>query len=394
MIEPLGTRARRTLALRGTAGLLVLALVAVLIVLGGAGALRAKPEVTTVLPAEAGLIRPDTPVQFRGVRVGRLAAVEPGLHGSRLTLRVEPDSVARVPSGVRVRLMPRTVFGDQYLDLVAPATPDGTTLAPGTELAADDSRPTMQLYHAYDRLHELVDSLRPAQLQVALAALAEALRGRGEQLGDVLDDAAQLTADPPLTGDDLADLTALAEDVAAAAPDAVRALDDAVALSRTVVQRQQDIGDLLGAGLALTEQAQRFVDANGRRVVQLVRSTDPVAGVLGRHPDAVRRSVDGVDAFLDGANRALSSGRFRIRLSLTLHRPYPYGPEDCPRYPGAAGPNCRDARPRGPIGPVGGPQEREALRRLAPLLPGRPPATDALGLLLGPIVRGTEVVTP
>ncbi|MER6990429.1 MCE family protein [Saccharopolyspora hirsuta] len=393
MTEPLGANARRTLAARGAAGLLLLVLVAVLVVLGGAGALRAKPEVTTVLPAAAGLIRPETPVQYRGVRVGRLAAVDPGLQGSRLTLRMEPGSFADIPADVRVRLMPRTVFGDQYLDLIAPGA-SGAALAPGAELAADDSRPTMQLYHAYSRLYELVDSLQPAQLQVSLAALAEALRGRGEQLGALLDDASQLTANPPLTGEDLADITALAEDVAAAAPDAVQALDDAVALSGTIVQRRQDIGDLLGAGLAFTEQSQRFVDTNSQRIIQLVRSTDPVADVLGRHPGAVRDSAAGLDAFLDGANRSLSTGFFKIRMAGTLHRPYPYGPEDCPRYPGMAGPNCRDARPSGPIGPVGGPRERDALRELAPLLPGRPPASDALGLLLGPLVRGTEVVTP
>ncbi|MDA3631186.1 MCE family protein, partial [Saccharopolyspora sp. WRP15-2] len=269
-----------------------------------------------------------------------------------------------------------------------------TAHAPGAQHAADDTHPTMQLYHAYNRLYDLVDSLQPAQLQVSLSALAEALRGRGEQLGELIDDSAQLTADPPLTGDDLADLAALADDIAAAAPDAVRALDDAVALSGTVVQRRQDIGDLLGAGLAFTSQSQRFVDENSERIIQLVRSGEPVADVLGRHPGAIREGVNGLDTFLDGANRSLSTGFFKIRLSGTLHRPYPYGPEDCPRYPGMDGPNCHDARLRGPIGPVGGQQERDVLRELAPLLPGSPPAPDALGLLLGPVVRGTEVVTP
>lgn len=390
MTEPLRADTRRTLAVRGASGLSLLLLVAVLVVFGGAGALRAKPEVTTVLPAAAGLIRPETPVQYRGVRVGRLAAVEPGIAGSRLTLRMEPDDLAGIPGDVRVRLMPRTVFGDQYLDLLVPESSTGTALASGAELAADDSRPTMQLYHAYSRLYELVDSLNPAQLQVSLAALAEGLRGRGDQLGELLDDASQLAADPPLTGADLADIAALADDIAAAAPDAVRALDDAVALSGTVVRREQDIGDLLGSGLAFTDQSRRFVDANAQRIIQLVRSTDPVAEALGRHPGAVRESVGGLDTFLDGANRSLSSGFFKIRMSVTLHRPSPYGPEDCPRYPGMAGPNCA----RGPVGPVGSPQEHDVLRQLAPLLPGQPPAADSLGLLLGPLVRGTEVVTP
>ncbi|MGW5647850.1 MCE family protein [Saccharopolyspora sp. NPDC003752] len=393
-------RRRNVLAVRGFVALLVLFVAATATVLGGAGAFRSDPEVTTVLPAAAGLIRPETPVQYRGVRVGRLAGVEPGSGGSRLTLRLDPDELAAIPGDVRVRLMPRTVFGDQYLDLVAPESPGGTALAAGAEVPADDSRPTTQLYHAYTRLYELVDSLQPARLQVALSALAEALRGRGAQLGGVLDDAAQLTAGPAFDdlGEDVHALSVLGADIAAATPDAVRALDDAVALSGTIVQRKQAIGDLLGAGLAFTDRSQRFVDENAQRIIHIVRATDPIAEVVGRYPDAVRNGVGGLDAFLDGANRAFATGFLKIRMSGTLDRPYPYSPADCPRYPGLAGPNCGAEQPRGPIGPVGGPQELDAMRQLAPLLPippaAAPPSPDVLGLLLGPVVRGSEVVTP
>ncbi|MEV5536402.1 MCE family protein [Saccharopolyspora shandongensis] len=391
---------RTTLAVRGFVALLVLFIAATATVLGGAGVFRSDPEVTTVLPAAAGLIRPETPVQYRGVRVGRLAGAEPGSGGSRLTLRLDPGELAAIPGDVRVRLMPRTVFGDQYLDLIAPESTSGTTLAAGAEVPADDSRPTMQLYHAYSRLYELVDSLQPARLQVALSALAEALRGRGAQLGGVLDDAARLTAGPPFDdlGEDVGAISALGADIAAATPDAVRALDNAVTLSGTIVQRKQAIGDLLGAGLAFTDRSQRFVDENAQRIIRIVRATDPIAEVVGRYPDAVRDGVGGLDTFLGGANRAFSTGFLKIRMSGTLDRPYPYSPADCPRYPGLAGPNCGAEQPRGPIGPVGGPQELDAMRQLAPLLPvppaAAPPSPDVLGLLLGPVVRGSEVVTP
>lgn len=398
--QRLPTRRRNALAVRGLVALLALFVAAVATVLGGAGLFRSDPEVTTVLPAAAGLIRPGTPVQYRGVRVGRLADVDPGIGGSRLTLRLEPDKLPDIPGDVRVRLMPRTIFGDQYLDLAVPEAPSGTELVAGAEVPADDSRPTMQLYHAYTRLYELVNSLQPARLQIALSALAEALRGRGHQLGGVLDDAAQLTGSPPFDnlGADLDTFAALGADIAAATPDAVRALDNAIALSGTIVQREQAIGDLLGAGLALTDRSQRFVDENAQRIIRIVRATEPVAEVLGRYPDAVRDSADGVDAFLDGANRAFSTGFLKIRMAGTLDRPYPYSPADCPRYPGLAGPNCGAPPPGGPIGPVGSPPELDAMRQLAPLLPAPPaappPSPDVLGLLLGPVVRGSEVVTP
>jgi virulence factor Mce-like protein len=393
-------RHRNALAVRGFAGLLALLVVAVTTVLGGAGLLRSNPEVTTVLPAAAGLIRPNTPVQYRGVRVGRLGGMDAGTGGSRLTLRLDPDKMSDIPGDVRVRLMPRTVFGDQYLDLTVPTVPNGTELAAGAELPADNSRPTMQLYHAYSHLYELVDSLQPAQLQAALSALAEALRGRGQQLGGLLDDTTKLTAGPPFDrpGEDLDTIAALGADLAAATPDAVRALDNAVVLSGTIVQRKQALGDLLGAGLAVTDRSQRFVDENAQRIVRIVRATDPVAEVFGRYPDAVRDAVGGLDTFFRGANRAFSTGFFKIRMSGTLDRPYPYSPEDCPRYPGLDGPNCGAQQPAGPIGPVGSSQELDAMRQLAPLLPTQPssppPSPDVLGVLLGPMVRGTEVVTP
>ncbi|PKW17515.1 MCE family protein [Saccharopolyspora spinosa] len=403
MAKPQRLPARRhnALAVRGFAALLALFVAAVATVLGGAGLFRSDPEVTTVLPAAAGLVRPETPVQYRGVRVGRLADVDPGIGGSRLTLRLESDKLVDIPGDVRVRLMPRTIFGDQYLDFTVPEAPNGTELVAGAEVPADDSRPTMQLYHAYTRLYQLVESLQPARLQTAFSALAEALRGRGNQLGSVLDDAAQLAGSPPFDnlGEHLDTFSALSADLAAAAPDAVQALDNAVALSGTIVRRKQAIGDLLGAGLALTDRSQRFVDENAQRIIRIVRATGPVAEVLGRYPHAVRDGVDALDAFLDGANRAFSTGFFKIRMAGTLDRPYPYSPADCPRYPGLDGPNCGTRPPEGPIGPVGGsPQELDAMRQLAPLLPtppaAPPPSPDVLGLLLGPVVRGSEVVTP
>ncbi|WP_406689983.1 MCE family protein [Saccharopolyspora sp. ID03-671] len=393
---------RASLALRGAAAVSVLVVGAVTAVVGSAGVFTAEPEVTTTLPAAAGPVRESTPVQYRGIKVGELSQVVPDDSGARLTMKLDPERIGEIPADVRVRLLPRTLFGNQYLDLTGPGLRDGTRLADGAHVPPDTSRPTAQLYTTYTRMYRLLDELEPAQLQVALTAMADSLRGRGEQLGGMIDDGAALVdeADPILRnlGSDLETMAAVGDDLRAAAPDLVRSLDNAVALSTVVVEQREDIGALLGGGIEVTDRAQRFLDANGERTVELVRSADPITDVLGANPGAFGNAKAGVDTFLDGANRAFSTGFFKIRAKASLEDPHPYTPQDCPRYGALSGPNCgRETA----IGPVGSPQEDETMRRLAPLLPtpeqappAAPPSPDLLGLMLGPMVRGTEVMTP
>lgn len=389
------------MALRGAAAVTALLVGAVATIAGSAGMFGSEPEVTTTLPAAAGPIRESTPVQFRSVEVGSLAEVVPGDGGARLTLRMDPERIAEIPADVRVRLLPRTLFGNQYLDLAGPERRGGSRLTAGADLLPDTSRPTAQLYTTYTRMYRLLDALEPARVQVALTAMADSLRGRGERLGRMIDDSAALVdqARPVLDnlGPDLRTMAEVGDDLRAAAPDLARSLDNAVALSAVVVEQRENIGSLLTGGIEVTDRAQRFADAHGDRAVQLVRTADPITDVLGANPGALGDAKEGLDAFLDGANRAFSTGFFKIRAKATLESPHPYGPQDCPRYGRVSGPNCAAAES---IGPVGSPQEDDVMRRLAPLLPApgnapaAPPSPDLLGLMLGPMVRGSEVMTP
>lgn len=389
------------MALRGAAAVTALLVGAVATIAGSAGMFGSEPEVTTTLPAAAGPIRESTPVQFRSVEVGSLAEVVPGDGGARLTLRMDPERIAEIPADVRVRLLPRTLFGNQYLDLAGPERRGGSRLTAGADLLPDTSRPTAQLYTTYTRMYRLLDALEPARVQVALTAMADSLRGRGERLGGMIDDSAALVdqARPVLDnlGPDLRTMAEVGDDLRAAAPDLARSLDNAVALSAVVVEQRENIGSLLTGGIEVTDRAQRFADAHGDRAVQLVRTADPITDVLGANPGALGDAKEGLDAFLDGANRAFSTGFFKIRAKATLESPHPYGPQDCPRYGRVSGPNCAAAES---IGPVGSPQEDDVMRRLAPLLPApgnapaAPPSPDLLGLMLGPMVRGSEVMTP
>ncbi|WP_116040766.1 MCE family protein [Amycolatopsis palatopharyngis] len=417
---------RAALALRGLATAVAFVLVAVVTIAGSGGAFAGDPTVSTTLPASAGPVRADSPVQYLGVTVGRLAAVDGDIDGARLSLDLDADLLEQVPGNVRARVLPRTLFGDQYIDLAVPrGAPAEGSLTEGAEVAADTSGETVRLYAAYTRLYELITELRPADLQIALTALADALRGRGAEIGRMIDEASELAGDAgPLLdslGEDAGTAARLGRDLAASTPELLDALDDAVALSRTVVAQRQALSDLLSAGIELTGQSERLLADHADRFIQLVDATGPLAEVVTRHPGAVGESLDAANFFLDGAKRAFGTGRFAIDAALTFDDPYPYTAAECPRYPGLDGANCGDpvpdrsgeaaAAPAAPpppppetggrTGPVGGEREQEIIRQLAPLLPEagegakvEQPPVDLLSLLLGPLVRGTRVVVP
>ncbi|MFC4003548.1 MCE family protein [Prauserella oleivorans] len=421
-----------TLAVRGiVVAVAVLLGAGALVAVGTGASFTAAPTITAVLPASAGPIRANSPVQYHGVTVGRLAAVDGDLDGATLTLRMDAELIGQVPANVEVRLLPRSLFGDQYIDLAVPAgdRPRGG-LSGGVTLAADTSGRTVQLYDTYARFYDVITQLRPADLQVALTALSDTLRGRGAELGTMIDYAAALMDEaPPLLdslGEDITTVARLSREVSGAAPDLLRSLDNAVALSRTVVSERDSLREVLAAGIEGTASAERLLVDHGERVVQLTEAARPVSEVLSRYPHIAGEALDAAGFFLDGGKRVFSSGLFKIEAGLTFDQPYPYTAEDCPRYPGLNGQNCgqapssryerqfpqplpRQARQQEPphpeppptggvTGPVGSSQEKEAMRRLGPLVPGLPGGTadepDLLALLLGPLVRGERVVVP
>ncbi|WP_007024076.1 MCE family protein [Saccharomonospora iraqiensis] len=432
-----GEPGRAALAARGLAVLLTLVVAAGVVLAAGEGAFDDTTVVTTTLPSAAGPVRIGTPVQYRGVTVGTVDAVTAdGPDAARATLRLDPGQAARVPGNVRTRLLPRTVFGDTYVDLTVTGEAEAHGhVAEGAYLPPDSSRRTVRLYTVYTRLHGLLTELNPAELQVALTTLADTLRGRGAELGRMIDDVDALVDQVRPSLDSLgADLTTVAElgaELAAATPDALATLDNAVALSGTVVAEREAIGAVLSAGTELGAASRRFLADNGDRFIELTRLTEPLTAAAARPEGAISDTIAGADHFLDGARHAFGDGAFSLDAALTFDRPHPYTAADCPRYPGRDGPNCtgesggtdNDTGPgagagtgsRGPdghrtvaggtVGPVGGAAEKDAVRTLAPLLPHASDApgagtgaddrsTDLLTLMLGPLLRGNRVVVP
>src|SRR4051794_11289738 len=91
-------------------------------------------------------------VKMRGIIVGSVEDISSTGDGADLKLRMSPGWTQRIPSNVTVRLLPKTLFGEKYVDLVPPPDPSARTLADGAVIDQDQTRPTLEIDQALDDL--------------------------------------------------------------------------------------------------------------------------------------------------------------------------------------------------------------------------------------------------
>ncbi|HVT65863.1 MAG TPA: MlaD family protein [Mycobacteriales bacterium] len=331
------------------AGLLFIAIVGGMSVVGvayGFGAFSTSKVVTATIPQAGPALGPGSEVEYRGVLVGELGKVERTLHDAVLTLKLDPGQVSKIPEGVTVRLVPRSVFGDLYVDLVPPAHITAPLRLPA-HLVADTSTPTVELNEALDAGYRLLTSVQPSELDATLTAIGTALDGRGAKLGRLVDQLDDYTARlAPHTHDFIHDLTTVgtvAQELSHDAPDLLRTLDNAIATSQLLATSQPDIAKVLAQAPPVAAKTQLLIEQNRRKLRRLVHLLRPVAQVLRSHNATLIEGVLQLRAFLVGAATALGFGpwlKVVVEPDLSPVDSKGYTAADCPRYPGASGPNC------------------------------------------------------
>src|SRR4051794_22969854 len=122
-------------------------------------------------------------VKLDGVLVGRVSGVSTVGEVARLKLQIDKARIHQIPANVEARILPKTLFGEKYVELVVPPSGAKGQLQPGAVIAQDRSQTAIELQHVFSDLVPLLRTLNPAQLSITLSNLADALRGRGEALG-------------------------------------------------------------------------------------------------------------------------------------------------------------------------------------------------------------------
>ena len=168
-------------------------------------------------------------------------------HDVRIGLRLDGPDARRLPASVQARVLPATVFGTTFVDLVVPDGADAsdTGLAAGQEIRQDQSSPTIELQDTLDDTDRVLSSLEPAQLATTLSSVANALGGRGKKLGGTIETLEayleRLEPHLPLLQEVLRlaaiDLQVLGD----VSPDILAAVDDSLPTNRTIVAKRQEL---------------------------------------------------------------------------------------------------------------------------------------------------------
>ncbi|MFE6150608.1 MCE family protein [Streptomyces sp. NPDC057889] len=129
-------------------------------------------------------------LRILGVRVGRVASVDP--EGTQVRVTLDIDDGVKVPAGARAVAVAPSVVADRYVQLT-PAYTSGPALRDGAKLPASRNRTPVEIDQLYDSVTALSKALGPggANAQGALSGLldtgAKNLKGNGAAMGDSIE---------------------------------------------------------------------------------------------------------------------------------------------------------------------------------------------------------------
>lgn len=343
---------RSILVARGVLTLVVVTALVVLLTAVGRGSFQDRALVSARFDDIGGALIAGDDVKVHGVIVGRvhdIRAVGRGTGGAEVRIALDPRHADQVPADVAARILPATVFGTSYVDLV-PFGGEGTIRA-GQQVPQDTSVETLELQRILDRLDAVVTALGPAQLATALDNLAGALDGNGEQLGRTIDTVAGYLGDlnprMPLLREDLELLATNLEVLQEYGDDLFDAVDDAAVVAGTLVDREGQLTQVLGGGTRFVRALGRLLEENERDLVRSLLSTATALQTLYEGRAELPRGLVSTFDFVRAFSSAMDEGPYlKVRSLLQVPSRPTYTSADCPRYGDLPGRGCPEGASR------------------------------------------------
>lgn len=374
-------------------------------------------------------------VKVRGVVVGDVRSVRSDGRGAVIGLALDPASTDRIPADVTARLLPKTLFGERYVELVPPPASTAGPIRDGAVITQDRSSTAVELERVLDQALPLLQAIRPDQLAATLGAIATALDGRGDRLGANLTrlDAylRQLNPELPTISEDVRRLATVLDGYDAALPDLLALLRDVTVTAATVADQRTQLAAFLADTTDTADTTRGFLDRHGDQLIRLGQVSRPVLELLATYAPEYPCLVRGLVELQPRVEEVFAGGRMHVTLEVTRDGGRYERGRDEPAYAAHDGPDCRGLpRPRVPapqvpvadgydyggsrtpaslpvglpaaaaastpapaMGRAGTGEERALVKPLVGGLTGTPPAEvpDIAVLLWGPLLRGAVV---
>lgn len=302
-------------------------------------------------------------VKVRGVIVGELLEAKAENGGATLKLGIDPAKISTIPRNVSASILPKTLFGEKYVEFNVPENASSSGLRAGDQIA--QTQLPIELEKLLNDIYPLLTAVEPAQLSYTLNAMATALDGRGDQLGNGLENLNSylVKLDPhlPALMQDLSQLATVSGTYADVVPQIADTLRNTVTTGRTFTEKSAEITQFLREFTAFSNTAKSFLDANGNNLVQLSQVSAPVISAIAAFSPEFVCLSQGLEKEIPLLDSAFRGHMLHIDLFTLPSQPRGYNTGDKPVFgDGIARPDCAGL-PNPPNPYPGGPNLRDGV---------------------------------
>ena len=286
-------------------------------------------------------------VKYHGVPVGTVSSVTPTQQGARLKLALDPSVIKQLPATTTALLLPKTLFGERYVDLVAPSDAATGGLHSGAVISQEASDEAVQLQDVFDHMLPMLQALEPQKLSATLGELASMLRGEGNAIGDDLASWAsyfhKINPEVPQMTEDFAALGKVADQYADAVPDLLDALNTMTTTSATLADQQTQLKDAFATVTSAGNTTTGFMDKNSQTITILSKQSrkalNAVAPYAGEFPCLLKAAADFVPAMDKTLGKGTDHPGFNVVLNVEPSRGKYVAGKDVPTH-ATGGPRC------------------------------------------------------
>ncbi|KUH79933.1 MULTISPECIES: MCE family protein [unclassified Mycobacterium] len=337
----------RTSAIRIAAAVLAAIIVAfsVFTYLAYTAAFTPTDTVTVTAPRAGLVMDKDAKVKYRGIQIGKVEDIEYSGEHATLTLAINRDELGYVPSNAPVRIGSTTVFGAKSVEFLAPERPSDTSLRPGAVVQADAVQ--LEANTLFQTLIDVLNKIDPIHLNASISAIAEGLRGHGDDFGSTMANLnqylAQLNPKLPTVESLLAQTATVSNIYGDAGPDLVTVIENVPTISKTIVDERENLNATLLAAIGVANEGSATLEPAADDYIAAIQRLRAPLKVLGDYSPVLGCIVQGVAR---GAERgAAILGGYKpgamVSSSFVLGVPSYTYPESLPIVNASGGPNCR-----------------------------------------------------
>lgn len=303
-------------------------------------------DTVTVLSPRAGLVMEDkAKVKYRGIQVGEVESIEYTGNQAKLTLAIRSGELRYIPSNAPVRIAGTTIFGAKAVEFLPPEDPKPTPLESGAEVKAEDVQ--LEVNTLFQTLTDVLQKIDPINLNATLSALAEGLRGNGDDVGALMSGLntylAQFNPKLPTLQEDLRKTAEVANIYGDAAPDLVRILENAPQLSQTIVDEEDNLNATLLAATGLANNGTATLEPAADNYIAAIQRLRAPLKVAGEYSPVIGCTLKGTANAIDRFAPVIGGTRPGLFVSSSFipgAPAYTY-PESLPIVNASGGPNCR-----------------------------------------------------